>query len=134
MPLPPIVMRRMTPEIVGTSMLAQGNVSSLANKKGHRQVAFSYNRYLRFRRINRMRAAATTTAPMVRTMGNTPLRSASLTSGASTWLASSEESSMDSSGAEAELSGWDSDAGSETALEGWEDSAGAEDGAELSAG
>ena len=44
---------------------------------------------------------------------------------------------MDSSGAEAELSGWDSDAGSETALEGsegWEDSAGAEDGAELSAG
>ena len=63
MPLPPIVMRRMTPEIVGTSMLAQGNVSSLANKKGHRQVAFSYNRYLRFRRINRMRAAATTTAP-----------------------------------------------------------------------
>ena len=81
-----------------------------------------------------MRAAATTTAPMVRTMGNTPLLSASLTSGASTWLASSEESSMDSSGAEAELSGWDSDAGSETALEGWEDSAGAEDGAELSAG
>ena len=44
---------------------------------------------------------------------------------------------MDSSGAEAELSGWDSDAGSETALEGsegWEDSAGAEEGAELSAG
>lgn len=40
MPLPPIVMRRMTPKIVGTSMLAQGNVSSLANKKGHRQVAF----------------------------------------------------------------------------------------------
>ena len=84
-----------------------------------------------------MRAAATTTAPMVRTMGNTPLLSASLTSGASTWLASSEDSSMDASGAEAELSGWDSDAGSETALEGsegWEDSAGAEEGAELSAG